>query len=199
MEPFVQSVNWCKYSEAGTCKKSGINAALVERHHDLLHRLHAVQENLSFRKTVMEKALNMIVGEKAQEWALDKSSQKDWVLTMSTRLRNICFVVANAERKKKMPSWALKLPWRAGQAVGAAQHAAQHAAQDFIYEYNNELRIGIRYRMDSNGKVTSRETAVKLEPGKGSKGTDPILAVFADGTATPLTDLTCDPLSGLAC
>ena len=64
------------------------------------------QHNLSFPKTTIVSALNILVKihEIKESWQMTDSEESDFVITVGRRIRNLCKMVAQGELKSKNAS-----------------------------------------------------------------------------------------------
>jgi hypothetical protein len=96
----------------------------VEGHVLVLGRLHALQANLSFKKTDILKALDHVAEAFNKDWKMSSDELADWRETMQRRIRNCCRCVHQGEVKafanssKSVPKWVSKLPWVLDTEVG---------------------------------------------------------------------------------
>jgi hypothetical protein len=75
----------------------------------LLEILHGESNALLYPKAIVEGALNIIVKEQQTKWQFDANDAKDWVTTMTRRIRNLARVVGQPLSKNRTPVWMKKL------------------------------------------------------------------------------------------
>ena len=80
----------------------------VQAHHHLLANLHALCGNLAFKRSQLEAIIEDLA---TSMLSLTPVEQQDYTRTVASRIRNLCYCVANSERKKKPSSWVSTLPW----------------------------------------------------------------------------------------
>ena len=107
--------SFCRYTDESAVSNS---AKLFEKDLELeiplLVRVKALKDNLSFKKTTVEKGI-----EECRRRLKPKIFDKDFEemkKTVGRRFRNMCRVVRQGELKhmkdpKKRPAWLLKMPW----------------------------------------------------------------------------------------
>jgi hypothetical protein len=127
LRPFAiaDGVSLCTYTcEATTVSKAVLDIASVGKNGALLEALHAVQENLSFKKLTMEQALKQLVDDGTIA-AVKKQNVKAFVVVLANRIRNMCRVVSQALTKADPPKWTEHLPWLAEACEGEETPAAK--------------------------------------------------------------------------
>ena len=102
-------MNLCTYSDESD-KVTGTKTIVPEllAHKELLRALQAVQTNLAFSKTQVEKGLRLLVPTTAER--LTKMSDvKDWCHTLGKRIRNMCRATNQAANRKRSPKFVSRL------------------------------------------------------------------------------------------
>lgn len=113
LSPFVASRSWLRYSESPVIAKAKTIPTTIAQHHDLLERLYRQQENLSFKETTVRDAFKKVLSDKGG-FGMSPGEQKDWVATMSLRLRNTLRAVAQGLLKRPDTPWVKQLPFAGG-------------------------------------------------------------------------------------
>ena len=113
--PFATSKSFVRFSDTEDLAKLKVDKDMkniIADHAGLLESLHNLQPNLSFPSRVMQTALEAVLEAKANDWDLDTRHHKDWLKTITVRLRNLLRTIGQGVLKKR--SWATNLPWTAG-------------------------------------------------------------------------------------
>jgi len=123
IRPFVVRRSWLRYDETEKCEKAQVKVDLIAQQHDLLAALHQLAPSMSFVRSKIKTALEIIIEEKAgssQDWAkLSGEARTSWVALMTNRFMNITHVVKANSAKKTRPKWVGNLPWFADKDEGA--------------------------------------------------------------------------------
>ena len=91
---------FCKYpSEQANLSRAKLDVKEVYNHHDLLMALHEGQQNLSFQKTVTRAGLAIVVETLHEQFNLRPCDVDDYLDTTTSRIRNLCRCVSQAEKK----------------------------------------------------------------------------------------------------
>jgi hypothetical protein len=162
-----------------------------------LANLHALCGNLAFRRSQLEAVIEDLA---TSMLSLTPVEQKDYTRTIASRIRNLCYFVANNERKKKPPSWVSTLPWHTGppldaalpssktipSAMPATKSKPKPSKGAWLYGWNTELCRAFRCKAPGS-KV---DLALPHEVEDTAAGSDPLMAVWEDGTRHPVEDVT---------
>ena len=127
----AKGLSFCRYADEQqlTAKAKLVHGAKgVEGHHELLLALKRIQPNLSFTKLAVHKALELLLQEESIQkdirFKMTEDDKRDWQTVMKRRVRNMCRVVTQGERKAdntgKPVKWVANLPWNASNASAAA-------------------------------------------------------------------------------
>jgi hypothetical protein len=172
--PFATSKSFVRFDETEDIMKLKVNKDMkqvVQDHAGLLEAMHALQPNLCFPGKVLQAALDAVLVAKAGQWDMDDRHHKDWLKTISVRLRNLLRVVGQGVLKKR--SWAADLPWAA--AEGDA--SPEEKEVQYFFSFDSELSMAIRVAEGSKNKEPCQffKEPVEAEPD------DAMLAVWPDG------------------
>ena len=154
MMPFADAdLAFCKYADES---KNVQDAKVVngdrgiEGHHLLLAALYGMQPNLSFSKTVMEGALDIMIKKCAKKWRMTTPEQADWLITMNRRIRNLCSVVSQGQLTQPQPAWLKHLPWAGTETPASAQKEKAATPAMYKYTFDVELQLPVRTRLSDN-------------------------------------------------
>ena len=186
LTPFATKPGFVKYDEAGRVADAKIHHKYILDHGDMLDALRQAQENLSFTKTLVTAALDILIEKKFA--ALPDEEKKYMASTICKRLRNMCRAVMQAARKKHPPPWLQELPWnRAAQGERDAIVPATSTDKTYVFGYSPELKQA--WRAEYN-KPHLKEASVRVFAPEGAADTDPAMAAWADGCTHPVSDIT---------
>ena len=173
--PFVQKsgVSFCTYPcEGKKVTGAALNFDSAKRHFALLKSLHEAQPNLSFKRSTMEDALKSIVKD-LNGSALKlkgKDEIKDFITTMSSRIRCMCRAISQGEKKNPCPKWVAELPWRseqqqqrqqvvrkrpAGNDTVKEDHASEQMPKKYVFKFNEELLVCVRQEIGTQKEEPS--------------------------------------------
>ena len=180
--PFATSKSFVRFSDTEDLAKLKVDKDMkniIADHAGLLESLHNLQPNLSFPSRVMQTALEAVLEAKANDWDLDTRHHKDWLKTITVRLRNLLRTIGQGVLKKR--SWATNLPWTAG---GSASPEAKEAAQEveYFFSFDTELNMAIRSPEDN---PTNKEPCQFFKEPREAEPDDAMLAVWQDGMTRP--------------
>ena len=154
MMPFADAdLAFCKYADES---KNVQDAKVVngdrgiEGHHLLLAALYGMQPNLSFSKTVMEGALDIMIKKCAKKWRMTTPEQADWLITMNRRIRNLCRVVSQGQLEQPQPAWLKHLPWAGTETPASALKEKAATPAKYKYTFDVELQLPVRTRLSDN-------------------------------------------------
>ena len=105
--------SWFCYDEAVVVRDSKCDGQAILRYAHVAAALRVLQPNLAFKKTDVARVMEKICTEFYQSWGMSQDQSKDWLETMTRRLRNFLHQISAAEAKKTKPETVLKLPWLA--------------------------------------------------------------------------------------
>jgi hypothetical protein len=97
--------SFVRYDESPKVAQTKLDAKRVTQHVQLLAELKNISPNLSFGRKVMKTCLEKVCSEFGEAWGLSPEEGRDWVHSIGLRVRNMCFAVASAERKKPLAKW----------------------------------------------------------------------------------------------
>ncbi len=103
--------SFVNYAEDLKVAETSLDKAKIQAHHEVLHDLHKLQRNLCFVKSQQHRVLSEVVKTFGPKWRFSETQAKEWVGHITLRLRNICYVVSQGEKKSPQTSWVLSLPW----------------------------------------------------------------------------------------
>jgi len=141
----------------------------------MLLALRSLNESMSFKRSTLAGALELVLKERATAWDLEQKHWKDWIFTMGCRIANLCRHTTQGILKSPKAPWAQQLPWNR-----------------FNYGWCDELKQCWRCRPGSRHK----ETATTLSR-RGSSSTSLVVALFADGTEWEVAGLTNEMLDAM--
>jgi hypothetical protein len=179
---------------------------MIKAMHDVLNSLHDLDGNLSFKKSALKDAFLLLYDRKKSTWNLSEKNKASWLVSMVNRTANLCRQVSQATKKSSPPSWALELPWMQAFAPpqpstsstspsSSASHSsstsppsstATGSKATFFYRWDTELRNAYRWTEPHGAK----EPALRIERPDGCIDTDPITAVWPDGSTHAITSVT---------
>jgi hypothetical protein len=175
---------WLRYDENPKVQEAKTLPDLILPQHDLLHDLFRTQSNFSFVRSTVQAAMLQLFTNSCDRWGLTAADQEDWVFTMVNRFQNLCRAVGQACRKTPLPPWASALPW---QTLAELPGAKQSKVIKYLYGFNEE--VGMPWRVDSNKPKHPPEFALQVDSSR--MATEPIIAVFADGSRFDIVDFDC--------
>ena len=208
--------SFVRYDESPKVAKSKLDAKRVTQHVDILAELKRVSPNLSFGRKVMKTCLEKVCSEFGEAWGLSPEQGRDWVLSISLRVRNMCFAVASAERKKPLAKWLESLPWNsgappdgssaspvvAGKAVGRESGGGRPSAmrvgrqertkRAYSVSWNTELGLPVRKEIGVGGKPELGNPLSLEELRALPSGHSAVVATFRDGAQLEVPELTKD-------
>ena len=191
-------------------------ATLVRNHipeeHDLLEVLHDLSPTLSFKHKTFAEAVRLL--QKMMNWKFkDQEDQKDHERTITNRVRCLCRVVRQGERKTHSQCvlpWVLELPWRSGHVgSGAAdggaadgesngswgdQSGTSWVPSQYLIKFNAELMLATR--SDLHDKKIKDEPSLPLVT-EGLAPFDIVVASWEDGFKHEVPGLTSEALQKL--
>jgi len=179
----------------------------------LLAALHGLQENLVFKKTTVEEALDLILEKHGKSWGrMTETERIDWKETLTRRLRNLCRAVSQGECKTRNATWVKALPWHAANGteepgIAAKPEAANlettpppqkrsrmsptTAGDEFKFGFDNEVMLP--YRTQGNG---TPETGLPLTADAAVQD-GWLVAEWPDGMTAPIEGMTAERFRGL--
>ena len=165
---------------------AAVDAKGIKRHKLLIAKLAALQPNLSFKQTDLERIFLELL-EDNLDWDVQEQERKAWATTMAKRVRVLLRHVANATGRKVQPKWVSELGLDTiaegrddRKAAGTSDGGAD---ADFLYMWDNEARQA--YRQKPGGRQQWSKRMVKPDNG----GTF-MIAEFADGSLAEITGIT---------
>ena len=197
--PLMQAnKSFIRCCDAEHVQDSRISLKDVQAHPHLLANLHALCGNLAFKRSQLEAVINDLA---TSMLSLTAAEQQDYTRTIASRIRNLCYFVANNERKKKPPSWVCTLPWHKEKdgpplalpssattpsPLPATKSTSKPPKGAWLYGWNTELCRAFRCKAPG-AKV---DLALPHEVEDTAAGSDPLMAVWEDGTRHPVEDVT---------
>ena len=97
--------NFVKFGEKKEVQKAFLENEKAGRHKDLLLALRAITSNLGFTEKQTSMCLEKFFSRFHKRWNVHGAHRPDWVVMMTRRLRNVCFVVSKACRRPQVPKW----------------------------------------------------------------------------------------------
>ena len=98
--PSATNAGWLHYS---TDMKDKIDVARIRTHAALIRRLYLLQANLSFTKTQVEAAMQIVLLK--GHFSLADKHRVSWVKVTAQRMRVMCRHVSNTNTKATKPKW----------------------------------------------------------------------------------------------
>ena len=180
-----------------------------------------MQGNLSFKRKTVDGCMTLLTTELQTRWGLKDGDVKEWQTIIANRLRNMlhvvnkdpsicvvthassslncaevmvcscsCTCLVRQEMSKNKPAaWVAKLPWNSD----AVPIEASSSTQEFSYDWSPEA--GLAFRCAGNSGKKEFSCPINLE--QQGKGSDFIVATFADGTSHEVADITVDTFKRL--
>jgi hypothetical protein len=146
--------------------------------------LHAQHLALSFKRSVVQGAIQLELDRRNDKWQLTAEQSLDYVQTMPRRLINLCRAVSQATRKKSAPRWTAQLPWMAAPATKEEVPAA------VVCHYGYDAFARAAWRQDST--KSTRELSTGWEDiGADANPLSSAVAVWSDGSKKAMTQITC--------
>jgi len=183
----------------------------VEGHHSLLAALNGLQENLVFKKSTVEEAMDLIFEKHGKSFGrMTEGERADWKETLTRRLRNLCRAVSQGDCKSRNAAWVKALPWHAASGtdheepgVAAKPQAAvlettpppqkrsrisckTTAGDEFKFGFDNEVMLP--YRTRGNG---TPETGLPLTADAAVQD-GWLVAEWPDGMTAPIEGMTAE-------
>jgi hypothetical protein len=91
-----------KYPESS---QPELNVGLLMKQAQMLRKLKAAQSNMCFKTLDIKSALRLLLQRKKELWYLSPHQEDDYVETVTKRIRNMCWHVAQAQVQRNPPSW----------------------------------------------------------------------------------------------
>ena len=120
----VDGKSFLRYCERQPCKVATMDVDKFEKHALLASDLHKLQPNMSFKKAITAKALQLAGKELNKEFGFTPAQLQDWTTTMAARLRSFAFHISTGMRKHPQCRWVLALPWNQKGDTDAAAPAS---------------------------------------------------------------------------
>ena len=114
--PVASSKNFVQYNESALVVDSKLDTKLISKHHDVLSAFHSVDPKLTFKKSTLGAAMQIIWRSRHQEWKLEAKHGKSWTEVMSIRCANILRNVGQGMLKSPKAAWVKSLPFVAASA-----------------------------------------------------------------------------------
>lgn len=212
--PFATNIRFLAYHE-GDLATAKVDTERILKHSDLLASVRKLQPNLSFTKSLVLQAFQIVWANATFE--ADEEHKESWTTCMCARFRNLCRVTQQACEKKRPPKWALRLPWMPSGEVHNIEEADEETQRvtkrrrttktspdeeqgdqkddekseekdkgSFFYGFDEEL--GMAYRARS--ATDRRELCLEIRPPTTKDPLDNMVAIFAGGLEYELCDWT---------
>ena len=114
--PVASSKNFVQYNESALVVDSKLDTKLISKHHDVLSAFHSVDPKLTFKKSTLKAAMQIIWRSRHQEWKLEAKHGKSWTEVMSIKCANILRNVGQGMLKSPKAAWVKSLPFVAASA-----------------------------------------------------------------------------------
>jgi hypothetical protein len=189
LKPVATSKSFIVYDESEKVEKARLDIEAIAKSHDVLSCLHALQVNMSFPKTIMEKAVAKLFDEKYKVWSMKPEHKDDWVVTITRRLRNIGRVVHQGCMETSAAAWVKGLPWRAvsfDPDDKPAAASASSAAAEYFYGWNEEILRAWRCKVGTKAKELSMPIVIP----EGASADDVVEATWFDGMVYEVPNFT---------
>ena len=158
--------------------------------HMVLAALKKGQSNLSYPRSAIKGALELIIGQLGGEWKLKKEHFADFVTTMERRIMNVARHVQQRDSKKGAKhGWVARLPWNAGSDIAAAERPKKKRNMVITYWYGFAPDVLKPWRSNTEG---GPQEAGEVKPHGDQDGRSPIVGVWADGSEHEISDMTVD-------
>jgi hypothetical protein len=159
---------------------------------------------LLYPKKAIEDGLAIAVADNAARWKITPDEGRDWICTITRRIRNLCRVVSQPIIKGKKPTWLSKLTFRQTAAVGKRDGAAEAADEEedededdsaeeeekkdenmdekideplWIISFDRELMLAVRSLIESPSK---KEISKPVKDDQSKSAHDMITAEWSD-------------------
>ena len=176
-----KGITFCRYSDqTNEVQRAKLFEADLPAEHELLHDLKKLKANLNFKKTMMEQALEILKSK--LKWKITNADFKEYQVTMTKRMRNMCRVVNQGEVKKNKsgsgPKWLLDLPWiercdtssssKKGKTAGDKKKEKKEKEQ----ESEKEVKEKKSEKKHGNDKKKEKKSEKKQGKDKAKKASD---------------------------
>jgi hypothetical protein len=190
MDPFAKAGKVIlTYDEAEKVSDTKVLPPLIKKAAPLLQALREYDEKLSFTRSTVKAGFSLVFEKYSEEWKLHQSNAKQWCDAHTNRTLNICRVVSQALLPgRKRPEWAVSI-------FGPSTNTSGTEDEPYVYGYDVELRQAFRVLKAS--KKQQREHSTSLRDPDGGQPTDPVEAVFADGSVHSIPQLCVKDLGNL--
>ena len=208
LRPHIDSKKALTYGESCEFK---VDVSLLTKHKQLLLSLRSAQPNLSFKKTSMTEALD-VLGQESEQWKLDDEKYLEWKRVSERRIHMMCRHVSQAFLRKPQPRWLEMLldptaihdqgTTTAGDDEDDDIPMAQSDNKDEdevppadidaknmdMYDFGYDPEHAVAWRIEKGVKRKCKEWSVPplIEP---SGLLDPMMARFDDGMQWPIESL----------
>jgi hypothetical protein len=183
----LKSAVFFKYPEAVAGK---IDPSMLKKAGPLLQALLKVQPNLSFTRTMVMKAMELLLKERGSEWDIKPDEHATWCRSSTNRLRCMCRHLYQALRRKPVPKWVADVVGEVCLDTGAddddGQDNTENADDEEVHEGEESEDEACH---DEEGGEEEEEPAPKrprsTTKGKSTPKAKAELAPKAKGKPTP--------------
>ena len=200
--PFATGPTWLKYHEL-QCQGSDnqnlhatprLRTKVILSKKEMIVQLRALQKNLAFPQETLKAALLDVLAQVT--WTLPSDTEKEqWAAMMASRILCMCCHCNEGLRRKPHSPWVKELlatvasPAPPTTAAAADLHTTtgKHAAAADDCSEGVDPETGRAFRINASGQ---RELAIRLFCQEGAQLTDPVWAIWPDGTTRPFNALT---------
>ena len=200
--PFATGPTWLKYHELqghGSDNKNSkatpkLNSRVILSKKEMIIQLRALQKNMAFsQETVKAALLDML---DRVTWTLPADTDKEqWAAIMARRILCMCWHCSEGIRRNPDTPWVKELlatvaspaPPTTAAAADIQPTTGENAAAAGDCFVGVDPEHGVAFRTNASGQ---KELAIRMFCQDGAKLTDPVWAVWRDGTTSPVSDLT---------
>ena len=190
--------SFLQYDEAEKTQQAKTDPQRIADAAPLLAVLHDLHSGLSFPKSVVTNALEILIKENASvpEWSLKPEHIQDYKLTMCRRILNLCRCTSQGMVKHPGCKWVQNLPWNTTSSQPKSETASLPASGNSVaFGYDSNLKMA--WKADDTN-ITRKNSKTSLQKDFTSKILPPLdddkkgamRAVWPDGTEWEIAELT---------
>ncbi len=190
LEPHVTKPLWIEYPEKFL---SRVQPTKLGQHADVLAELSLLQPNLSFTQKDMVAAM-VIAGsrvEKIRKFKWKEGELEIWQDACARRVRTLCRHCSQNMAKSAGSSWVKVVQKAIAEAKKRAKKETPQAEppkQEYVFGYDAEAEVAWRC---TTTDPEQKEYSTQLEAPEDSADTDPVRAIFEDGSTLDVDELLC--------
>jgi len=198
--------SWLRYDDHNIPGKAKLNVDQIAQAHDILDMLHQHQANLSFTRKVAETVVRELLHQFQEHtaWKCREDDVDNYVVTLTNRFCNICRAVSQGEVKHPECSWVSAVPWRQSmpepretpnksRTPSAELDEEDVKEAEVTYLYGWDPSLGTAWRCPrTRGGNKQKGLATEIRIPMDAAGSDPVEAIFSDGSTWNVSDVTVD-------